>query len=203
MLGAVYQTPSGPNDLGPGLISPRCRAAPLVAGPGPDGPPEEDVASAEVYSPATGKFSATGSMSTPREGHSATLLPDGRVLVAGGSTLQQVGTTNRDTPASAELYDPATGTFSSTGSMISGRASHSAVLTNGSVFVAGGLTSDNSQSISSVELYDPATGTFSQIGTLLKKADAVSATLLADGRVLLLGSDKWASGPPSAELYEP
>jgi len=54
-----------------------------------------------------------------------------------------------------------------------------------------------------VELYDPATGTFSQIGQLLKKADAVSATLLADGRVLLLGSDKWASGPPSAELYEP
>jgi hypothetical protein len=56
---------------------------------------------------------------------------------------------------------------------------------------------------STAELYDPATGTFSQIGNLLKKADAASATLLADGRVLLLGSDTWASGPPSAELYNP
>ena len=125
------------------------------------------------------------------------------MLVAGGSTLQQVGTTNGDTPGSAELYDPTTGTFSPTGSMIAGRANHAAILTNGRVLIAGGRNSDNSQSISSVELYDPATGTFSQIGKLLKKADAVSATLLADGRVLLLGSDTWASGPPSAELYEP
>jgi hypothetical protein len=126
------------------------------------------------------------------------------VLVAGGNTLQQVTTsTNGDTSSTAELYDPSTGTFIPTGSMISGRSNHTAILTNGRVFIAGGLTSDNSQSISSVELYDPATGTFSQIGKLLKKADAVSATLLADGRVLLLGSDTWASGPPSAELYEP
>jgi hypothetical protein len=87
--------------------------------------------------------------------------------------------------------------------MISGRQNHTAtLLKNGRVLIAGGLTSDSSQSISSVEVYDPATGTFSQIGLLLKNAGAVSATLLADGRVLLLGSDTWASGPPSAELYE-
>ena len=175
-----------------------------TVGTSPDGPPEEDVASAEVYDPASGKFSPTATMSRPREGHTATLLPDGRVLVAGGSTLQQVGTTNRDTPGSAELYAPTTGTFSPTGSMISGRANHTAtLLTNGRVLIAGGLTSDSSQSISSVELYEPATGTFSQIGQLLKKAGAVYATLLAAGRVLLLGSETWASGPPSAELYEP
>ncbi len=68
------------------------------------------------------------------------------------------------------------------------------MLTNGRVLIAGGLTSAGSQPVDSVELYDPATGTFGRIGTLLKKADAVSATLLADGRVLLLGSDTWTSG---------
>jgi hypothetical protein len=175
-----------------------------TVGTSPDGPPEDDVASAEVYDPATGKFIPTGSMSRPREGHTATLLPDGLVLVAGGDTVQQVSTsTNGDTSSSAELYDPSTGNFSPTGSMISGRTNHTAtLLTNGRVLVAGGLTSGNARPVDTAELYDPATGTFSQIGTLLKKAD-LSATLLADGRVLLLGSDTWGSGPPSAELYEP
>jgi hypothetical protein len=169
------------------------------------GSEQDDVASAEVYDPATGEFSATGSMSRPREGHTATLLPDGRVLVAGGDTVQLVAaSTNGDTSSSAELYDPTTGTFSPTGSMISGRANHTAtLLTNGRVLVAGGLSSGNARPVDSAELYERATGTFSQIGTLLKKADAVSATLLDNGAVLLLGSDTWASGPPSAELYEP
>jgi hypothetical protein len=60
----------------------------------------------------------------------------------------------------------------------------------------------SSQPVDSAELYDPATGAFSQIGNLLENDGAVTATLLADGRVLLLGSETWASGPPSAELYE-
>jgi hypothetical protein len=123
------------------------------------------------------------------------------VLVAGGFSITSA---NGDTPSSAELYDPATGTFSPTGSMATGRIGHTAtLLTNGLVLVAGGLTSDSKQSIGSAELYDPAKGSFSQIGNLLQKCGAVSANLLADGRVLLLGSDTWASGPPSAELYNP
>ena len=173
-----------------------------TVGTSPGGPPEHDVATAEVYDPATGKFSPAGSMSRPREGHSATLLPDGRVLVAGGDTLQQVTTsTNGDTSTSVELYDPTTGTFSPTGSMISGSESHVAtLLSNGHVLIVG--TSSKSGPIRA-ELYDPATGVFVEIDGPLKSADAVSATLLADGRVLLLGSDKLGSGPPSAELYEP
>jgi hypothetical protein len=113
------------------------------------GSEQDDVASAEVYSPATGKFSATGSMSRPREGHTATLLPDGRVLVAGGDTVQLVAaSTNGDTPSSVELYDPSTGTFSPTGSMISGRANQTAtLLTNGRVLVAGGLANGNARPV--------------------------------------------------------
>ncbi len=173
----------------------------LVAGGrtvGTGAAPEDDVASAEVYDPATGKFSPTGSMSRPLEGDTATLLPDGRVLVAGGDPLQQATTgVDGETSRSAELYDPATGKFSPTGSMITGRTNHTAtLLKSGRVLIAGGQTD-------AAESYDPATGTFSQIGKLTKEADAVSATLLADGRVLFLGSDTWASGPPSAELYMP
>jgi large repetitive protein len=177
----------------------------LVAGGrtvGPGGSLADDVATAELYDPATGEFSPTGSMSRPRESHTATLLPDGRVLVAGGDTVQQVTTrTNGDTSSTAELYDPSTGTFSPTGSMISGSANHTAtLLKDGHVLIVRtGLNSGPTRA----ELYDPASGTFDEIGRPLKNADAVSATLLADGRVLLLGSDTWASGPPSAELYEP
>src|SRR5947208_1501442 len=72
-------------------------------------------ASAELYDPVTGTFAATGNMITPRFGHTATLLPDGRVLVAGGNTA--TGLHSLTTP-SAELYDPSTGTFSTTGNMI-------------------------------------------------------------------------------------
>ena len=174
----------------------------LIVGGRTANPHEVDVASAEIYDPETGRFSSTGSLAVPREGHTATLLPDGRVLVAGGSDVA-VGTPALDNlsgpvPRSAELYDPATARFSPTGSMTTGRANHGAVpLKDGSVLIVGGQTNR-------VELYDPATGTFREIGKLLHWYGAESATPLTDGRVLLLGgSDLWGSGPPTAELYEP
>jgi large repetitive protein len=159
------------------------------------GPPPVALASAELYDPATGKFSPTGSMATQREFHTATLLPDGRVLIAGGLAYQS-------SLASAELYDPKTGRFSPTGSMITGRGLHSAtLLSDGRVLVAGGQASCQAgcQGSASAELWDPATGKFSPTGSMTVGREYQTATLLRDGRVLLAGG----SGLASAELFDP
>jgi WD40 repeat protein len=161
---------------------------------------------AELYDPKTGTFGETGPMNVVRTlGATATLLPDGRVLIAGGSD----NSIDLKPLASAELYDPATGKFSPTGSMARARYDHTAtLLQDGRILVAGGFGSSG-EFLASAELYDPATGKFSPTGSMTRPRSDHTATLLADGRVLIvggsenLGVQKAKAALASAELYDP
>lgn len=154
-------------------------------------------ATAELYDPATGTFNSTGSMAVKRESHTATLLSNGKVLVAGGFT--GIGDPVSSF-ASAELYDPATGTFAATGDMTAGRFLHTAtLLPTGKVLLIGGFASDD---LASAELYDPATGTFAATSSMSQKRDSHSATLLQDGTVLVAGGQDLNGVLSTAELYD-
>ena len=154
------------------------------------------VSSAELFDPATAKFGATGSPTIARIGPAATLVPNGKVLLVGGLS----GSSGTQYFSSAELYDPATGAFVSTGSLITGRAYPTTTrLADGRVLVAGGF--GDSGLLSSAELCDPETGSFSATGSLNKVRYRHTATLLGSGKVLMVGGDN--DDQRSAELYDP
>jgi hypothetical protein len=130
-----------------------------------------------------GSLAPTAPMMEPRSGQSATLLPNGKVLIAGGMRR------NQDFYKSAELYDPATGKFQTTGEMSQRRVGHIAVLLrSGKVLVAGGWVGQGGTD--SAELYDPATGNFTVVARMTIPRGRPSATLLADGDVLIAGGEE-------------
>lgn len=132
-----------------------------------------DLASAELYNPATGQWTFTGSMTVPRIKHDAVLLRNGKVLVAGGYN-QLSGSL-----ASAELYDPATGTWTATGSMTAARADFLMILLpNGEVLAAG-----DSGSSTTAELYNPATATWTATADMPSASFGNAAALLQNGQV--------------------
>jgi YVTN family beta-propeller protein len=159
-------------------------------------------AAAEIYDPQTGAWSLTGSLNTPRDGHSATLLPDGRVLIAGGSNAT-------GTVASAELFDPQAGTFLPAGAMAQSRSGHTAfLLDNGKVLVAAGSFPGAGDSFgrASAELFDPASGTWTPTGSLNVARMHQGGARLLDGRVLVAGGvDRGVTSQNfnSAEVYNP
>lgn len=159
-------------------------------------------ATAELYDPSTGTWTATGSMAVPRFLHDATLLTDGRVLVTGGRLAQCGGAVCHT--ASAELFNPATGTWSSAGSMSSTRVVHTAtLLANGKVLVTGGGNGEGCGDLSSADLYDPATNTWSATASMSAARSGHIAALLPTGKVLVALGYTCAGVVTSAELYDP
>jgi hypothetical protein len=159
------------------------------------------VASAELLDPATGITVPTGSLNFPRTLARAVTLQDGRVLVFGGTGV------NGFSVASAELYDPATGQFTVCGATTVNRPvaqeiSSATVLQDGRVLVFG----SGGTPTSGAELFNPATGTFQSAGAVVLRRTSHSATLLPDGRVVIIGGIP--SGVPNAvtnlvEVYNP
>ena len=174
----------------------------LVAG-GWGGRGSDAVAIAEVYDPSMGTWSRTGDLLTRRYWHTATQLQNGKVLVAGG--LLDVAITRGQIEGSAELYDPISGAWTRTGDLHEVRSQHTATrMQDGRVLVASGDNpyDDYGDANGTAEIYDPGTGTWSNTGSLLAIRDSHTATLLPSGKVLVTGGIHF-SARNGAEIYDP
>jgi N-acetylneuraminic acid mutarotase len=164
---------------------------------GDAGPTATANAAVEIYDPVTGLWSLGTSMSAARTYHTATLLPDGNVLVAGG----------RDNGGlqSAEVYDPGTSSWTTVGSMSGAHLVHTAtLLSDGTVLVAGG-TSNGSTYLATAERYNPVTASWAPAASMTSSRLGHTATRLPDGSVLVAGGQSISGGPilATSELFHP
>ncbi|MDP8961060.1 MAG: kelch-like protein, partial [Actinomycetota bacterium] len=165
--------------------------------------------SAEVFDPSVGAWARAGDMTHPRLGHTMTVLPDGTVLVTGGTG--ETGTSSQGSQsvrplAAAELFNPATGTWTPVGDLLVPRFEHTATrLPDGRVLIAGGIGSEGGAvaAVASAELYDPATRTFARTGQMTQPRSDHAAVILAGGRVLAVGGDGGESALSGGEIYDP
>ena len=160
--------------------------------------------SAELYNPNSGTTANTGPLATARSAP-AVLLGNGKVLIAGGYACDASG--NCASLRSAEIYDPAVGTFSSAGNMTTDRYGHTMTpINSGQILITGGETCSSATSCSaltSAEIYDPVAGTFTPTGSLNAARYNASAIALNSGQVLVAGGFDGTSYPPVGELYDP
>jgi hypothetical protein len=167
------------------------------------------LASVEIYDPSIKTWTLTGSLNVGRYLHSASLLSNGKVLVAGGWSATCCGS-GQYALTSSELWDPLTGKWTTTGSMVNPHAAHTAtLLQNGLVLIAGGESygqgSLGRAASAGADLYDPNSGTWTQVGNMTTPRDHQTATLLSDGRVFVAGGSAGGccSGLASAEIFDP
>ena len=153
----------------------------------------------DLFDPGTGFFSVGPSTLDYRHNATATLLGNGKVLIAGGITND----VNHTRLATAELYDPVANSFAYTGSMHAARDFHvAAPLPNGNVLVAGG-GNGSGIALNSAEIYSPATGTFTLLAaTMNERRDDATATLLTNGKVLIVGGVNQDVPSGTAELFD-
>ncbi|MEI7728714.1 MAG: kelch repeat-containing protein [Verrucomicrobiota bacterium] len=158
--------------------------------------------SAEVYDPPSGVWTTISPLTTMRGGQTATLLPDGKLLLAGGGVICPDAGSYCSTLSSAELYDAPDGYWTTVGPMIASHSFHTAnLLTDGHVLVAGG-----NSSASNTELYDSSSGTWTATGPLNTPSEFHSGTVLPNGKVLVAGGETWRVNPvyiSRTELYDP
>ncbi len=169
----------------------------LITGGKQDNAAGDQYSSAELYDPGTGLCHPTGSLTTIRVYHTATLLNNGQVLVVGGYGP------DGSSLASAELYDPIAGTFTLTGSLHGGHSGHAAtLLPSGKVLINGG--DNGGPKLATAEVYDPTAGSFTQVGNMSATRGYPATVLLPNGLVLVAGG--LATGNiylSSAEVFDP
>ena len=183
--GMEGQTCDGVHPCCPGLVCREHGRFPLCMAPGASSRDSEEAS----------RFTATCSMESGRESHTATLLSKGLVLITGGDRTVSLAT--------AELFNPESHSFAPAGDMVNARARHTAtLLANGAVLLVGGRDASGN-ALATAELFNPANVSFAPASSMTTARESHTATLLSDGKVLITGGLDGTAVLATAELFDP